>query len=184
LDEKDTDCNLDLACGTGRFLKYANYGIDISKEMVDISRKKYPQKKISIEDAENLSFHNSFFDNVISFHLFMHLNISCMRNILNEVNRVLKKDGYFIFDIPSDKRRKFTGYQSSNWHGGSQISIKSLKRLIGSNWEIVTFHGTAFFPIHRLPKKLRSRLVVFDSFMGNSSLKGYSSHLIFILKKK
>jgi ubiquinone/menaquinone biosynthesis C-methylase UbiE len=146
LDEKETEFNLDLACGTGRFLKFADYGIDISKEMVEISKKKYPQKKISIEDAENLSFHNSFFDNIISFHLFMHLNISCMRNILHEVNRVLKKGGYFIFDVPSAKRRKFTGYQSSNWHGGSQINIQSLKRLIGSEWELVTFHGTAFFP--------------------------------------
>lgn len=184
LDEKETDFNLDLACGTGRFLKYADYGIDISKEMVEISKKKYPQKKISIEDAENLSFHDSFFNNVISFHFFMHLNISCMRNILNEVNRVLKKDGYFIFDIPSEKRRKFTGYQSSNWHGGNQISIKSLKKLISSEWELVATHGTVFFPIHRLPKKLRKGLVMFDSFMSNSFLKEYSSHLIFILRKK
>lgn len=184
LEEKETDFNLDLACGTGRFLKYADYGIDISKEMVEISKKKYPQKKISIEDAEKLSFHNSFFDNVISFHLFMHLNISCMRNILFEVNRVLKKGGYFIFDVPSEKRRKLTGYQSANWHGGNQISIKSLKKLIGSEWELAAFHGTAFFPIHRLPRKLRNKIVMFDSFMCNSFLKEYSSHLIFILKKK
>lgn len=184
LDEKETGHNLDLACGSGRFLKYADYGIDISREMVEISKKKYPQKKISIEDAENLSFLNSFFDNIFSFHLFMHLNISCMINILYEVNRVLKKGGYFIFDVPSEKRRKITGYKSPNWHGGNQISIKSLKRLIGPEWELVTSHGTAFFPIHHLPKKLRKRFVKFDSFMCNSFLKEYSSHLIFILRKK
>ena len=184
LDEKETEFNLDLACGTGRFLKYADYGIDISKEMIEISKRKYPQKKISIEDAENLPYQNTFFDNVISFHLFMHLNASCMRKILCEVNRVLKKGGYFVFDVPSEKRRKFTGYRSSNWHGGNQVSIKSLKRLMGSEWELVTFHGTAFFPIHRLPEKLRRGLVIFDSFMCNSFLKEYSSHLIFILKKK
>lgn len=184
LDKKETEFNLDLACGTGRFLKYADYGIDISKEMVEISKRKYPQKKITIDDAESLPYQNAFFDNVISFHLFMHLNSNCMRKILCEVNRVLKNGGHYIFDVPSEKRRKFTGYSSDNWHGGNQVSIKSLKRLMGSEWELVTFHGTAFFPIHRLTEKLRRRLVIFDSFMCNSFLKEYSSHLIFILKKK
>ncbi len=184
LDQKKIELNLDLACGTGRLLKYADHGIDISKEMVEISKEKYPQKKISIEDAENLPHQNSFFNNAISFHLFMHLNTSSIRNILREVNRVLKKGGYFIFDVPSEKRRQFTGYRSSNWHGGTQLSVKSLERLMGSEWELVCFHGTAFFPIHRLPEKIRKKIMPLDSFLCHSFLKEYSSHLIFILRKK
>ncbi len=184
LGKKNTEFNLDIACGTGRFLKYTDYGIDISKEMVKISRKKFPKKRISIEDAESLSFEDSFFDNVISFHLFMHLNIVSFKTILIEVYRILKTGGYFIFDIPSEKRRKLSGYHSSNWHGGNQMSVKSIRSLIDPEWELVSFHGIAFFPIHRIPNKLRKRIVILDSFMSNSFLKEYSSHLIFILKKK
>ena len=95
--------------------------------MTEISKKKFPQKSISIQNAEDLSFEDSFFDNVLSFHLFMHLDAQCMANILREVNRVLKKGGYFIFDVPSEKRRKLTGYRSVNWHGGNQISVQSLQ---------------------------------------------------------
>ncbi len=184
LDEKNIDFNLDLACGTGRFLKYANYGIDISEKMVEISKTKYPQKKIAIGDAENLPYKNTFFENVIAFHLFMHLDQSYIKKILCEVNRVSKKGAYFIFDVPSAKRRKLTGYRSSNWHGGNQLSTKTLKKIIGEEWRLVASHGTAFLPIHRLSEKLRKRLVNFDSFMCNSFFKEYSSHLIFILEKK
>lgn len=184
LNEKETEFNLDIACGTGRFLKYADYGIDISKEMVEVSQKKYPLKKISIEDAEVLSFQDSFFDNVFSFHLFMHLQMNDIKKILCEVNRVLKKGGYFIFDIPSEKRRKLTGYKHTTWHGGNQISVNLLKELTNLEWELISFYGVAFFPIHLLPKKLRKIILRFDSFMCQSLFKEYSSHLIFILRKK
>lgn len=184
LDEEHIEGNLDLACGTGRFLKYANYGVDISDKMIEIAKAKYPKKNNTLADAENLSFQNSFFSNVISFHLFMHLDESAMRNILAEVYRVLKKGGLFIFDVPSEKRRKLTGYRSSNWHGGHQISSKALKLLVEPRWELLTFHGIAFLPIHRLPDALRKHLVPLDSYMCHSFLKEYSSHLIFILRKK
>ena len=106
LDEKEAEFNLDLACGTGRFLKYADFGADISKEMTEISKKEISSKK-HFEKCRR-SFLHSFFDNVLSFHLFMHLDAQCMANILREVN------GYFIFDVPSEKRRKLTGYRSTN----------------------------------------------------------------------
>jgi ubiquinone/menaquinone biosynthesis C-methylase UbiE len=184
LNENETAFNLDIACGTGRFLKYSDYGIDISKKMVEVSKNKYPLKKISIEDAEHLSFQDSFFDNVISFHLFMHLKVINMSKVLCEVNRVLKKGGYFIFDIPSEKRRKLTGYNSSNWHGANQISVSLLKKLTSSEWELISYYGTAFFPIHLIPKNFRKTIVRLDSLMSKSFLKEYSSHLIFILRKK
>ena len=48
--------NLDLACGTGRFLDFADYGMDISSEMVRVSQKKFPDKKITLGDAEGSGF--------------------------------------------------------------------------------------------------------------------------------
>ncbi len=184
LDKNKTEFNLDLACGTGRFLNYADHGIDISKNMVQLSKKKYPCKNISIEDAETLSYQNSFFDNVFSFHLFMHLNNNSVIKILKEVNRVLKKGGYFIFDIPSEKRRKLTSYRTNNWHGSNQISVKKIKRLVLTDWQLVSYYGSAFLPIHRLSENVRKNIVQFDNLLCNSFIKEYSSHLIFILKKR
>ena len=146
LDASNTVGNLDLACGTGRFLEYADYGIDISPEMVKISAAKYPSKKLSIQGAEKLDFPNASFENALSFHLFMHLDLPTCENILAEAHRVLKAGGRFIFDIPSEKRRRVTGYKSAGWHGGNQISVAALKRLSAEGWELEAYHGIAFFP--------------------------------------
>ena len=183
LNHYETAINLDLACGTGRFLKYADYGIDISENMVDIAKQKYPHKNISVEDAESLPFQNAYFNNVIALHLFMHLNLDVQKHILAQVHRVLKKGGYFIFDIPSEKRRTLTGYKSTHWHGGHQISVSSIKKLILPEWELVTYSGIAFFPIHHIPKNFRKKILKLDTSLCHSVFKEYSSHLIFILKK-
>jgi len=99
LNQGKINCNLDLACGTGRFLKYADYGLDLSSKMVQISKTKFPDKKIAVGDAENLPFENVYFENVISFHLFMHLDLAVTEKILSETGRVTKKNGLFIFDV-------------------------------------------------------------------------------------
>lgn len=184
LSKNDIDKNLDLACGTGRFLDFAAYGSDISSEMIKVSRNKYPLKNIRKADAEKLNFENSFFKNVFSFHLFMHLDEETFFEIQKEVSRVCKPNGYFIFDIPSKKRRKFFGFKSSSWHGGYQINLDQLQFLTQADWKIESFHGIAFFPIHRIPKGLRKFCIPIDNFLCNSIFKEYSSHLIFILKKK
>lgn len=173
--------NLDIACGTGRFLNYADYGIDISSEMVAISNNKFPNKKILIGDVENLPFKKSFFKNVFSFHLFMHLEKNQLKGIFEEVSRVIEKEGLFIFDIPSKKRRKLTGYKSNSWHGGNQIY---LKKLIKGKWELVSFHGVAFFPIHLIPKHFRKYIIPLDNLLCNSIFKELSSHIIYIIKKE
>ncbi len=183
LNPNEIDNNLDIACGTGRFLHFSHYGIDISPNMIEYSTKKFPEKNIQISDAENLPFENSFFKNITSFHLFMHLDIPQMKNILHEAHRVLQTDGYFIFDIPSQKRRKLTRYKTNHWHGGNQIDVKTILELSKNNWELINYHGIAFFPIHRIPKAIRKYCITLDNSLSNSFIKEYSSHLIFILKK-
>ena len=45
---------LDLACGTGRLSNYATSGVDASVNMVEIARKKYPEKaKLIVSYAES-----------------------------------------------------------------------------------------------------------------------------------
>jgi ubiquinone/menaquinone biosynthesis C-methylase UbiE len=184
LNQENVKLNLDLACGTGRFLNYADYGIDISSEMIKISKSKFPSKNIIIGDAEQLPYKNEYFENTISFHLFMHLDITTMEKILSEVSRVTKKEGLFIFDIPSLKRRKISGYQSESWHGGNQIEVEKLKSITYKDWNMECYCGIAFFPIHRIPKKIRKFFILIDNILCESFLKEYSSHLTFVLRKK
>lgn len=176
--------NLDLACGTGRFLDYATHGIDISEEMLKISRLKNADKILQLADADDLPFENNYFDRVISFHLMMHLDQLKFEEILNEVKRVTKKDGLFIFDIPSALRRNLLNYSAKSWHGGYQFSVKYLEALIADDWKLVNFHGVSFFPLHRIPVKLRSKFLKMDNYFCESRFKAYASYLIFILQKK
>lgn len=185
LDKKSTNLNLDLACGTGRFLDYASYGIDASKEMLKVAKAKFPSTDLRVSQAEDLPFEANTFENVISFHLMMHLEQKVFENILLEVNRVTKPNGFFIFDIPSEKRRKLTNYNAKTWHGGYQVSVDYVQKFVEDhNWKLVDYHGVSFFPLHRIPKGLRSKVTGLDTFLCNSRLKEYSSYLVFILQKK
>jgi len=183
LSKENLKDNIDIACGTGRFLDFADNGIDFSSEMVKIAKSKFTNKSIELADARELPFDDNTFKNALAFHLFMHLNQNDLELILEETHGILKKNGLFIFDVPSEKRRKLTKYKAKDWHGGFQISTKTLKQSIGNEWTLVNYHGIGFFPIHHIPKKLRRYCVWLDTFLCNSIFKTYSSHLIFILKK-
>lgn len=184
LDKTTQDNRLDLACGTGRFLDYATHGVDISENMLKIAQEKYPNRDLRIAAAEALPFEDEYFKHVLSFHLLMHLEHKDVQDILKEVHRVTQKDGLFIVDIPSAKRRKLTRYTAKSWHGGNQIYIQELKEMLGNQWNLVHYYGIAFFPLHRIPKGLRSIMRPLDSWFCASMFKELSSHLVLVLQKK
>lgn len=178
-----TQINLDLACGTGRLLSFGTHGVDISNEMISISKAKYPNKQIILVDAENLPFENSYFDNIYSFHLMMHLTDAKIKLILEEASRIIKLGGSFIFDIPSKKRRKLTGYKSSSWHGGHELNQEDITNLIQNKWIIKSSHGICFIPIHRFPGFFRKYLLWIDNWLCESFLKSYASYVVYELQK-
>jgi SAM-dependent methyltransferase len=173
---------LDLACGSGRLLNYATFGVDASYKMVEIAKQKFKNKKIYLNDAEKTDFESNSIDTIISFHLFMHLNQNKMNKILEECNRILRTNGRIIFDIPSKKRRQLLNFKSTEWHGAYSTSIDELK--LNPNFEINRTFGFLFFPIHRFPKFMRKFFIKFDLLLANSFLKEYSSYLIIEFQKK
>jgi len=91
---------LDLGTGTGYVPKtlcricqknFSITGIDLSKDMIDAARRENADKRIVYKIADNrkLPFRSESFD-IITNKLSTQFNIQ-------EVNRVLKKDGIFIF---------------------------------------------------------------------------------------
>jgi ubiquinone/menaquinone biosynthesis C-methylase UbiE len=100
LDKLLTNSNdiiLDLACGSGRLMNYANYGIDASPKMIEITKQKFKNKNIYLVDAEKTQFESGSIDTIISFHFFMHLDQEKINKIFEECNRILSKNGANYF---------------------------------------------------------------------------------------
>lgn len=102
---KKTDLVLELGCGTGLFtdkiqvLSGANVtGIDVSKELLEVARKKNNTITFEINNAEELSYNNNSFDVVIGSSVLHHLNIT---NSLLEIFRVIKPGGRIAFAEPN-----------------------------------------------------------------------------------
>jgi demethylmenaquinone methyltransferase/2-methoxy-6-polyprenyl-1,4-benzoquinol methylase len=103
---------LDIATGTADFaISAAKYtdanitGIDISDRMINIGEKKIIKKdlknriKLSIADSENLPFDKSSFDAITAG--FGVRNFENLEKGLNEIYRVIKKDGFVVILEPS-----------------------------------------------------------------------------------
>lgn len=77
------------------------YGIDLSKEDILISRKRYPGITFHRMSAEKLIFQNNCFDEVYALDVLEH--VDNLKKVLSEVSRVLKKNGVFKINIPHYK---------------------------------------------------------------------------------
>ena len=93
---------LDVGFGTGNFLKFLYeydkslelYGIDISKEMLDIARKKLNRKaKLKLQPVEKLKKEN-YFDYVFSTEAFHHFPNQDMA--IRNMHNSLKNNGKLI----------------------------------------------------------------------------------------
>src|SRR3989344_3904219 len=95
---------LEVACGTGYALEYLSktqkrkldlYGIDLSKEMIKISKEKLGKNaQIMLGDVEKLPYKNGTFDYVFCTESFHHFP-DPIRSV-TEMKRILKKGGKLI----------------------------------------------------------------------------------------
>ncbi len=175
---------LSLGCGTGRFMELANSGLDISEAMVSEAQKKFKEKHFVVSDADRTPFENNAFDEIFCLHVFMHLSREKADALMIESGRILAKGGHFIFDFPSERRRRFLRKQKEGWHGASAYSIETLKESIRKDWNLQTYSGILFLPIHRMPRWSRKFFLKLDYLLCNSFLKEYASYLIVKLEKK
>ncbi|MBI3486278.1 class I SAM-dependent methyltransferase [Candidatus Daviesbacteria bacterium] len=104
---------LDLGCGSGygsrRLLDHkakSVVAVDIDPKIINFAKKNYPHKKLSFQvaNATKLSFRDSKFDVVVSFEVIEH--VKDYPKYIQEVLRVLKPKGQFIFSTPNKLKHR------------------------------------------------------------------------------
>lgn len=112
LDRKDDPEILDIGCGPGRDAKtfvedgMDVLGIDISEEMLDIAREKVPQAEFKKIDMRNLPFDSDSFDGIWSAGSLQHIPRDEMRDLLEELRRILKEGGILFSDLREGEGEK------------------------------------------------------------------------------
>jgi len=110
-DRKNTSL-LEIGCGPGANIWYMAregfnvFGIDGSKTAVNIAMDKLKKENLNaslkVGDIINLPYENNFFDGVIDNECLYANNEENAKLIVNEINRVMKKDGLFYSRTFSD----------------------------------------------------------------------------------
>lgn len=108
---KLNDYILDIGCGTGELIKYYNdkkfkvSGIDISREMIKISKEKVPTaniKKMSVYEIDKL---DEEFDGISMTYLLVHIPKESIKNVMLKVSEILKNEGV-IFIVFTTKLKE------------------------------------------------------------------------------
>lgn len=145
---------------------YDAYGIDYAEQTVKQIKKNWPNLKIQVGDVRQLPFPDNFFDGYWSFGVIEHFYSGC-GEILNEMSRVIKPDGYLFITFPAmTKIRKFKAKK-----GKYQIFIE--KKI-----NINNFYQFALDP-EFIKKELEKRGFKIILNRGQGSLKGIKEEFPF-----
>ena len=99
---------LELGCGSGRdasFLISNGYDVlvsDGSQSMLNEAIKLHPELKSNhciIQLPDTFPFPNESFSGVIAIAILMHLNLHEIREVLDEIFRILTDNGKFFFSV-------------------------------------------------------------------------------------
>jgi len=112
---------LDIGCGMGFFLEYAEkfyetYGMDVSEYAIKEARGRLHSTKLFLGNVNQLGLKSNCFDTVTCFDVLEHLEKPELA--IKECYRVLQKGGFYIFSVPNTdsyglkwKKEKWRGYR-------------------------------------------------------------------------
>lgn len=110
---KEEEIVLDAGCGTGYLyneLQKTQYlGIDFSKELIEIAKKRYPQACFKQEDLLEVKLKDNYFDKIFSIGVLHQIPSKKLRLIfLRKLYQALKPEGMLIIRVWNlwDKKRK------------------------------------------------------------------------------
>ncbi len=100
---------LEIGCGGGRFLETIRrynpnlrlYGCDVNRKIIESNRNSNKNIYYRWGDVLKLPYKDNSFDFVIGIDILEH--VESLDEALNEIKRVLKKNGSLFFSIPTEK---------------------------------------------------------------------------------
>jgi SAM-dependent methyltransferase len=138
---------LELACGTGSVLKHLSkhydvWGLDLSKQMLSIARKKLPPARLSRQNMVTFHLRQKFDAICCVFDSLNHIaSFTQWKRLFANVHRHLSAGGVFIFDINTQKKldRHIAEPAWVHKFGKNILIMKVTATNRGSNWNIKVF---------------------------------------------
>lgn len=167
---------VDCACGSGVgskiFLESGAeklYGVDVSEEAIGLAidrNKNFQNAKFLLSDGTKIPLDNESADVYVSLETIEH--IECDKNFLQEVSRVLRKDGIFICSTPnrtvSNPEKSINDKPWNSFHI-REYSKQEFEDLLKNEFLEVKLYG--------LNKVLKSKLKFLNKIRKISKLNGY-----------
>lgn len=168
---------LDLATGSGRILsnleKYFknSTGVDSSKIMLQIAKKRTYKSTLKLADIANLPFKNKAFDLITVFRFIINVPKDERAKIFLEINRILKKDGVLIFNLHHNKisPHGILDILTKNRSPGRTISICGIKKeLHQAGFKVMDFKGVNIATLaYLLPFASRKQILKINSGLNS-----------------
>lgn len=177
------EVTLDMGCGTGRFLQYAHYGVDLSGQMLVQAQHKFPAHQLVQASITNTPFADQQFRAAFSLHVFFHLDKAIIRQAIREAHRILQPGGVLIVDFPTAARRRLVKYQKDGWHGNTALSVDEVRQYANGLFLLEKQQGAMLFPVHRIPKKLRQPVRWLDTLLCRTFLRQWASYCFVCLRR-
>ncbi|MCF7906545.1 class I SAM-dependent methyltransferase [Patescibacteria group bacterium] len=100
---------LDVGCGVGVDSGFVNskgfevIGLDLSKEMLNLARQKFPQIDFREQDIRKLDFPPESFDGIIASCSLIHIPKQDVPTLIEKFQQILKKDGVIYIALQGGK---------------------------------------------------------------------------------
>ena len=131
---------LEIGCGVGRLMQPGYTGVDISKGMLKIAKKRKPECHFFHCNGRILPFEDKEFQSVYCVLLFQHLPEEGVKSYLKEAYRVLRKGGTFRFQFIQGRENEpfshhFTLDDMDDWAQEAGFLVTQIdEKLIHINW--------------------------------------------------
>ncbi len=170
---------LDLGCGNGRLSKqikdkgYEVWGMDVNEDAINVAKNDSDLVRInfSVQDAKKMEYENNFFDGVIEQAVLACMDKSDRQQVLQEIYRILKKDGILSigeFGIKPNREEKYKAdalivgehgtmiirkEDGTEWFRSHNFTQEELEGLIKeAGFEIIDYMNPTFKTFHGNPQ--------------------------------